>query len=352
MGESEKVPWLWMIDDFILNEYKARQLWEKRDYSAAIECTRVAADTALSRGDEAGWWRMTCLMAECQLELGLMDESAETSLKLTTHEMTMTDPELLARASAIHSAGLRSLGHLPEALKAARKAALNLPETAYGSRGKLEAQQVLVAVLAEAGNLDDAWEEAERLAGMINNETSAEKAGKGFWVVGNVAFLTGRHSEAVRFHALASESLSLINDLGLWALFNKASAFMRLTANLVEPETLQCIERAEMALSISGGSPQDELDLEIIRAHWRYATGDFAAARSQMAKTLEQVQAMTPLSEGDGRLLYARILQETGDTEMAVREAELSVEVFDRAGAGLRAQQAKEFLASVGHVVN
>lgn len=340
-----------MIDDFILNEYKARQLWEKRDYSAAIECTRAAADAALIGGDQAGWWRMTCLMAECQLELGLMDESAETALKLTAHEMTLADPELLARANAIRSAGLRSLGHLPEALAAARQAAVNFPDTAYGSRGKLEAQQVLVAVLSEAGNLDDAWDEAQTLASMINEETSPEKAGKGYWVVGNVALLTGRHAEGVRFHSLASESLSLINDLGLWALFNKASAFMRLTANLVEPETLQCIERAEMALSISGGSPQDELDMEIIRAHWRYATGEFEAAKSQMATTLEQVHSMTPLSEGDGRLLYARILQETGDAEMAVEEALASIRVFDKAGAGLRSQQAKEFLDGLGHIV-
>lgn len=354
MGESEKVPWLWMIDDFILNEYRARQLWEKREYSAAIEYIRAAADAAAGRGDQAGWWRMTCLLAECQLELGHMDESAETSLKLTTHEMTLTDPELMARANAIRSAGLRSLGQLPEALAAAREAAVNFPDTAYGSRGKLEAQQVLVAVLAETGNLHDAWEEAETLAGMINAETSPEKAGKGYWVVGNVAFLLGRDSDGVRFHRLASDSLSRINDLGLWALFNKASAFMRLSAKLVEPETLQCIERAEMALSISGGSPQDELDIEIIRAHWRYVTGEFHAARSQMAAALEQVQSMTPLSEGDGRLLYARILFETGDFQMAVAEAEASVEVFDRAGAGLRAQQAKEFLAGLGHsgVVN
>jgi len=352
MGESEKVPWLWMIDDFILNEYKARQLWEKREYSAAIEHTIAAADAASARGDKAGWWRMTCLQAECELELGLMDESAETSLKLTSHEMTMTDPELLARANAIRSAGLRSLGHLPEALAAAREAAVNFPETAYGSRGKLEAQQVLVAVLAEAGNLDDAWDEAETLTGMINTETSPDKAGKGYWVVGNVGFLTGRHSEGVRFHGLASESLSQINDLGIWALFNKASAFMRLSANLVEPETLQCIERAEMALSISGGSPQDELDMEIIRAHWRYLTGEFDAAKSQMAAVLEQVQSMTPLSEGDGRLLYARILQATGDIQLAVKEATASIEVFNGAGAALRAQQAKEFLADVGHSLN
>ncbi|MER2137244.1 MAG: hypothetical protein ABS909_05210, partial [Arthrobacter sp.] len=103
--------------------------------------------------------------------------------------------------------------------------------------------------------------------------------------------------------------------------------------------------------SISGGSPQDELDMEIIRAHWRYVTGEFDVAKSQMAAALEQVHSMTPLSEGDGRLLYARILKETGDTKMAVEEALASIEVFDKAGAGLRARQAKEFLAGLEHRV-
>lgn len=337
-------------DDFILNEYKARLLWERREYTAALKHTRQAAETAASRRDEAGWWRMTFLLAECQRELGLIDECADTAKLLADHPLTLDDPELAAKAKALRSAGLRSLGQLPEALEVAREAALDFPETGYGSKGKLEAQQVLVAALAESGNLEGAWREAEILVGLIDDGTAANKAGKGYWVVGNVAFLLGRNTEATHYHGLAAECLSPSNDVSLWALFNKASAFMRLTANLVEPETLQCIERAEMAISISGGNPQDELDIISIRAHWRYLTGEVAAAREQMAGVVQQVDSMSPLTEGDARLLYARILNDDGEVDQAVEQARASADLFDKVGAATRAEHARTFLTEIGRL--
>ncbi|MBD7996043.1 hypothetical protein H9639_12110 [Arthrobacter sp. Sa2CUA1] len=334
-------------DDFILNEYKARQLWEQREYTAAMDHTRKAAESAESRGDDTGWWRMTYLLAECQRELGLMDDSAETARLLTEHALAHHDAELAAKAKALRSVGLRSIGQLPEALEIAREAALDFPETGYGSRGKLEAQQVLVAVLAESGSLDDAWHEAELLATMIDGETAADKAGKAYWSIGNVAFLLGRNPEATHYHDLAASCFSPSQDLSLWALFNKASAFMRLTANLVTPETLQCIERAEMAISISGGTPQDELDISVIRAHWSYLIGDVSGARVQMSEAIERTGSMSPLSEGDARLIYARILNDDGDKEGATSQARASAELFDKAGAVTRADQARIFLAEI-----
>ena len=337
-------------DDFILNEYKARQLWEQRDYTAAMERTRKAAETAALKGDDAGWWRMTYLLAECQRELGLIDDCVVSARTLAEHSLTKQEPELGAKANALRSAGLRSIGKLPEALEIAREAALDFPESGYGSIGKLEAQQVLVAVLAESGSMDDAWHEAELLATMVDSDTSSEKAGKAYWSIGNVAFLLDRISEATHYHDLAATCLSPSNDLSLWALFNKASAFMRLTANLVAPETLQCIERAEMAISISGGSPQDELDISVIRAHWDYLSGEVSGARKQMVRVMEQSGSMSPLDEGDARLLYARILDEDGDRAEALFQAGTSVELFDKVGSVTRAEQAKTFLREISQL--
>ena len=313
-----------------------------------MEYTRSAAETAASRGDEAGWWRMTYLLAECQRELGLIDECVQTAKELSEHRLTTEDPELGAKAKALRSAGLRSLGQLPEALEVAREAALDFPETGYGSRGKHEAQQVLVAVLAESGNLDDAWREAQVLATMVDDATAPVKAGKSYWVIGNVAFLLGKHAEATRYHDLAAAQISPGNDVNLWALFNKASAFMRLTANLVEPATLQCIERAEMAISVSGGTLQDELDIDVIRAHWRYLTGDVSGAREQMDLTMTQANSMSPLSEGDARLLYARILHDSGDTDAAIEQATTGLTIFDEVGSNVRAEQVRRFLSEIG----
>ncbi|MCC9194097.1 hypothetical protein LOC59_10645 [Arthrobacter sp. zg-Y916] len=333
-----------MMDDFILNEYKARQLWERRDYERAMVSARAAAASAAAKEDHAGWWRMTFLSGECQIELGQLDACAETARVLTDHEMTQEDPELATRAKALLSAVLRSSGQLHEALVLARSASLTVPEAAHDSKEKLEAQQVLVAVLAESGDLEDAWSEAQLLASMIGRDTSAEKAGKAYWSIGNVAFLMGRHEEATHFHGLAASCLSPSNDLNLWALFNKASAFMRLSANLVEPETLQCIERAELALSIAGGNEQDELDVALIRAFWRYLTGDTVEARQQMEGVLEHAGGMAPLSHGDAVLLYARIVADAGDLVEAASRGLESAALFDKAGAPARAVQARNFV--------
>ena len=337
----------WMINDFILNEYKARQHWEGRDYPAALLCAEKAAAAARLAGDEAGWWRMTFLRGECQLELGQMGDCAETARELADHPLSLEDPQLAAKAKALRSLGLQGQGLLPQALEVARDAALDLPEGDVGGRGKLEAQQVLVAVLAESGNFEDAWAEAEVLAGMVGDDIGLEKAGKAYWSVGNAAFLAGRHREATHYHGLASASLSPINDVSLWALFNKASAFMRLTANLVEPETLQCIERAEMAISITGGTPQDEIELAITRAYWSFLTGELTAARSQMNVVMEKSEMMAPHIEGEARFLLARILRDEGQLQHAADRFAESAQLFDSAGAGARAEQSRRFLSQL-----
>ncbi len=333
-----------MSDDFILNEYKARQSWERRDYSSAMISARAAANVAHTRGDEVGWWRMTFLYGECQLELGQMDGCADTARLLAEHPLSGDDPERGVKAKALMSLGLQGMGQLPEALAVARDAALDSPVTEQGGRGKLEAQQALVAVLGESGNLEDAWQEALLLASMISSDTALEKAGKAYWSIGNAAFLIGRNREATHYHDLAASCLSPSNDVSLWALFNKASAFMRLTANLVEPETLQCIERAEMALSITGGTAQDELDVALIRAYWCYLTGEVKEARRRMSELLAEASSMAPHSEGEARFLYARIVADQGHHAEAAEYAEASAELFDAAGAAARALQSRKFM--------
>lgn len=333
-----------MIDDFILNEYKARQLWARREYSAAMTCAADAAEAARTKGDEAGWWRMTFLYGECQLEMGLMADCSSTALALSEHPLSSEDPQFAAKAKSLRSMSLQGLGQLPEALAAARAAAISLPDAELQGRGKIEAQQVLVAVLAESGNFEDAWAEAEVLGTLIGEEIGHERAGKAYWSIGNVAFLTGRHREATYYHGLAASALSRINDVSLWALFNKASAFMRLTANLVEPETLQCIERAETAISITGGTPQDEIELSLTRAYWSFLTGELNEAKSRMVVLMGESDLMAPHIEGEARLLFARILNDEGHAEEAEEYSMESARLFEDAGAYARAEQSKRFL--------
>lgn len=332
-----------MTDEFILNEYKARLHWGRRDYSDAMACATRASDLADIKGDEEGWWRMTFLLAECQRELGLIDSCAETAGRLARHALAEQNPLLEAKARALQSLALQGLGQLPEALALAR-AAVDTPNALeHGADSKLDAQLVLIAVLAESGDLGNAWREAEAVAGIIGDDVGLEEAGKAYWAIGNVAFLIGKNREATHYHGLAASCLSPSNDVNLWALFNKASAFMRLTANMVEPETLQCIERAEMALSITGGTTQDELDVALIRAYWCYLTGEVPAARQRMSAILEDASSMAPHSEGEARFLYARIAAEEGHKAEAAEYASASAELFEAAGAAARAEQSRKF---------
>lgn len=334
-----------MIDDFILNEYKARQHWERREYSDALTYAQHAGSLAQKAEDKEGWGRMTFLVGRCQREMGLMAECADTATLLVQHAVNSDDRELESKARALHSVALQALGQLPEALAIVRSAADSPSGVEYSDDSVLETQQVLVAVLAESGDIDAAWNEAQVFAEMIGHDTKPEVAGKAYWAIGNAAFLIGRHREAVHYHGLAATALSPVNDVSLWALFNKASAFMRLTANLVEPETLQCIERAEMAISIAGGTPQDAIELSITRAYWSYLTGDLRAARIRMDEVMGQCGLMAPHIEGEARLLYARILRAEGHMQESAAHAAASAKLFEAAGAGSRAEQSRSLLA-------
>ncbi|MCC3297208.1 hypothetical protein [Arthrobacter caoxuetaonis] len=339
-----------MTNDFIFNEYKARQFWERREYGHALAFAERAATAASEKGDDAGWWRMRFLFGECQRELGLIDDCAATAENLASHPLAGSDAVLKGKARALQSLALQGLGQLPEALAVARAAVDSPFDPEHGASAKLEAQQVLVAVLAESGNLEDAWREAEKLATLIDEESGSERAGKAYWSIGNAAFLVGKPTEATYYHGLASAALSRINDVSLWALFNKASAFMRLTANLVEPETLQCIERAEMAISITGGTKQDEIELGITRAYWMYLTGECSEARAHMAVLMQEAELMAPHIEGEARLLYARILRDEGQPEEAAKYAAESARLFENAGASARAEQSRGFLEDAREV--
>ncbi len=122
--------------------------------------------------------------------------------------------------------------------------------------------------------------ESEALASVISDDVDEQLAGKAFWVIGNVAFLCDKVDDGLRYHELAASTFSPARDLSIWAKFNKASAAMRLAANVADADTLRCIERAELATDVIGGSESDLLLLRRNRAHWSYLAGDAQSAVS------------------------------------------------------------------------
>ena len=94
------------------------------------------------------------------------------------------------------------------------------------------------------------------LADIVSAEVDDQLVGKAYWVIGNVAFLCNKVEEGLRYHELAAATFSPARNLDVWAKFNKASAAMRLAADVADADTLRCIERAELATDVIGGSAE------------------------------------------------------------------------------------------------
>ena len=108
------------------------------------------------------------------------------------------------------------------------------------------------------------------LADSVTDETPPQMAGEIHWVIGNVAFIRHDVRTGLEHHAKAGRLLSPAADLSRWAQFNKATAWVRLMAGVVEPATLQAIERSELAHSVVGATPTETLEVSLLRARWNY----------------------------------------------------------------------------------
>lgn len=349
MSDSISEKALWLLDtsaDFILNEYKARQSWDRRDYLSAISQADKAAQLALVLDDDAGFWRMTLLKAECQMELGSTGDFAATAALLSEHPVTKAHPLLQKRAKALQSHASLGQGQMTEALRMAREAAASaIPDD--GASGRTKIQFALIAALAESGDLVDAWGECLVLADMVVSETDLRTAGKAYWAIGNVAFLMEKREEGAIYHDQAAEFLSPSNDVNLWALFNKASAYVRLAAGLIEPATLECIERAELAISVTGGTKTDEMEIALVRVHWSIMTGEEESALIRLQELRDQEIVLPPEISAEMDYLLGLALYRLERHEEALIAANRANAIYLDSGAGRRAVESAELVKMI-----
>jgi tetratricopeptide (TPR) repeat protein len=330
--------------DQILHEYRARQHWERREYRAALDYAAAAAGKALTKADVVGYWRMTLLLAECQMELGLMQDFAQSMKELSEHPAVKDDPKMLGRAKALHSRSMGMLGHVGEALVLAKEAAeLGDPLNEDGI-GAMEMLHSLVAALAESGNLAEAWKYAQEMVDLAGEQDDQQTAGKAYWAVGNVAFLADDPEKGVYYHNLAAENLAPGNDVNTWALFNKGSALARLSAGVVEPETLECIERAELANAVTGGSPFQELEISLARAHWLLLTDETEEAEKMLRFILGHQGMLPEHTLAEVKYVAALALHRLGRNDEALIAASHSEKVFIELGAHRRALEARRVI--------
>lgn len=342
------MPWnLESSVDQLLNEYRARHHWERREYKDALGYAAAAAGKALTKADGVGYWRMTLLLAECQLELGLMQEFAASAKELSENPALRGDPRMVAKAKALHSRALHSLGHVGEALALAQEVAELGGAAGDDVAGEIDLLHSLVAALAESGEEGEAWKHAEEMARLAAKQDDQQVAGKAYWAVGNVAFLMDKTDIGLRFHKLAAENLAPGNDVNTWALFNKGSAMVRLYAGVVEPETLECIERAELANSVTGGSPVQELEISMARAHWDLLTGHAGQAADRLHEILEHRDLLPESALAEVEYLTALALHALGRNDEALTAAVHSEKVFIAHGAHRKALGARRVIDSI-----
>lgn len=330
--------------EYMISEYKARQSWERREYKQALDEASNAAGQANRTGDRRAFWRMSLLMAECQQELGLIKDFANSAKDLAQDSSMLEEPEMQARALAVHARALHYLGRIEESLIVAQQAAaIEIPGNESGD-GRFDTHHALIASLAESGQMDEAWDVAQSLDTLITSEVDSQTAGQAYWAIGNVAFMMDKSEDGCRYHDLAASLLSPSNDVNVWALFNKASAVVRIEANIVDSSTRECIERAELAISVTGGSPADEIEVRLVRAHWLLLTGEAEESLKRLEILLSERDLLPDHLRAEIEYVHALALFELGRSAEALEAAKYSQGTFAVLGAVRKDDLARELI--------
>lgn len=326
-------------------ELQARQYRDDHDFKAAARSAAEAAATAEAAGDSAAGWDMSFFQAENLLDAGEFDEAAALAVALVNGSFGVPSARAMAKAHILLAMASQLAGLLEQAADSARTAAELTAEDA-DVEINVRARHALIAALADCGMLDEAWNECAILANIVAEEVDEQLAGKAYWVIGNVAFLCNNVAEGLRYHELAAATFSPARNLDVWAKFNKASAAMRLAADVADADTLRCIERAELATDVIGGSPNDYHLLKLNRAHWTFLSGDAPAAIGLLEELCRLEVEISPQRIGEACLLLGRAYISTGNKPAARDVLVRAAEQFETAGAPQRADQAREYLAS------
>lgn len=323
----------------VVNEYRAQQAKANRDYAKAVRYTSVARDAAISDGDNWSYCRNSYNMAHLQYALGRIDDCIRTLEDLVEHPAIAEYPELVAQARILLAHALQDNGASERAVDVAEYASNAVQDQSGQLRLKL--QHSLISTLAEKGEVEAAWEEALVLNDLISCDMDSRASGIAYWSIGNAGFMSGRIEEGQKYHHKAAESLVAVGDVNLWALFNKAATNMRLEAGLIDNETLDSLERAEVAISVSDGNVADKLEIVLARAHWEYATGNHATAERLLRAVADQAKDLFPFIQAQAFQLLAGCLLRTGRTSEALKCARKSSRLFEESGASERMSQVK-----------
>ena len=326
----------------------AQQSWDTRDYLGAATNAKAAAALAQANKDQVTWWNMTFLATNSLLRHGDNCEATTVLQTLLDHPLTVESDALSLRAHQVMAAAMLARGCLQESIEHGLLAvSIGSGDSAEEFGSYLMALQTLIGSLTEAGRLDEAWIHTMALADAVTDSTPAQMAGEIHWVIGNVAFIRQDIRTGLEHHAQASRLLSPASDLSRWAQFNKATAWVRLMAGVVEPATLQAIERSELAHSVVGATPAETLEVSMLRARWHYLNNELPEALTLLETIEEQKDQLAPHIAGDSALLLGNALQAADRNAEAFTAYTNAQARYTQAGAIDRAAAAQDFLAQL-----
>ncbi len=185
------------------------------------------------------------------------------------------------------------------------------------------------------------------LAEVVSAEVDDQLIGKVYWVIGNVAFLCNKVQEGLEYHELAAATFSPARNLDVWAKFNKASAAMRLAADVADADTLRCIERAELATDVIGGSANDlpavEAEPRSLELPGRRSCRPLSNCSTDLCGA---GQDRRPKFSARPACCWAGPHAAIGNHAAARENLLQAADHFETAGAPQRADQAREYLAA------
>jgi hypothetical protein len=326
-------------------ELQAHEHRSNHAFVDAANSAHIAAEIAQSAGDAESWWNMTFFQAENLLDAEDFDECAILAYRLADSPRVRTEPLAKAQAYVLLAKARQGAGLLEQAADAARVAVGLVPEE-HDTETSVKARQALIAALADSGRLGEAWAESLAMGEIISAEADGQLLGKGYWVIGNVAFLCNKVQEGLHYHELAAATLSPARNLDIWAKFNKASAAMRLAADVADADTLRCIERAELATDVIGGSANDFLLMRLNRGHWNYLAGEPVAAIELLEGVRADADQTLPQILGEACLLLGRAYLAVGNGCAAREHLLAAADHFASSGAHQRADEARKLLTT------
>jgi len=329
--------------DFALLEHRARASFRAHDYEDALATALEATTQASEMKKSSAWWNMAFVQAEALRELGRYEQFLAIAEDILAHPLTDESVALQVRAETLVASANQAAGRLQDAVAHAQRAArLSSDALPHTSLFSIEARFALIATLAEAGRLDEAWAACGPLIDAVRDDVPAQTAGSAHWAIGNVAFRRQDIQEGIHHHDLAAKFMPPAADIALWTRFNKASANARLVAGVVEPATLACIERAEAAQAVIGELGTEGLELRIIRARWLQINGEDTQALEVLSSVQDRSAELPTHIQGEAELLAGRAHLALGDGEEAMKRLSSARECFAAAGALDRAALAVE----------